>query len=235
MESPAPASRNSGAVIGLILLLLGVAVTLRWMTAALSSATTGAGRANPQLNDSVRTIEQTDHVRGNTNAPVVIIEYADLECPYCKEFHSTLTNFVTDPGVVGRVAWVFRHLPVEELHSRAQLEAEAAECAGEIGGEPAFWAFVDRVYTITPSNNGLDPAQLPVIATQVGVDATAFTACVDSGRHRVRVETDTREARSAGAQGTPFTVIFGPNNRSTSLNGAISESELRLLISGLLE
>src|SRR3989344_533240 len=74
-----------------------------------------------------RPIDDTDHIRGDKNAPVKIIEYSDLECPFCKRFHPTLQQAVDE--YKGKVAWVYRHFPLDALHSKADKEAEAAECA----------------------------------------------------------------------------------------------------------
>ena len=61
----------------------------------------------------------------------------------------------------GQVAWVYRHFPIDSLHSRARKEAEATECANEFGGNTVFWQYLDKIFELTPSNDGLDPAELP--------------------------------------------------------------------------
>ncbi|MEK7118005.1 MAG: thioredoxin domain-containing protein [Patescibacteria group bacterium] len=110
-----------------------------------------------------------DHVLGNTNADVLMVEYSDPECPFCKRFHETMHQVVDHYGKNGNVAWVYRHYPIDQLHSKARKEAEAMECASEQGGNDAFWKYADKLFEVTPSNNGLDAAQLPVIAAMVGL------------------------------------------------------------------
>src|SRR3989344_2489645 len=89
-----------------------------------------------------------DYILGNPNAPIKIVEYSDLECPFCKQFQTTMHQIMQYYGNSGQVAWVFRHFPLAQLHSKAPREAQAAECAGEQGGSEAFFKFVDRVFEI---------------------------------------------------------------------------------------
>src|SRR5437868_3213524 len=88
---------------------------------------------------SIREVTSDDHILGNPNAPVVIVEYSDTECPFCKQFHTTLRRVMTEYGKDGKVAWVYRHFPIDSLHSKARKEAEALECANELGGSVKFW------------------------------------------------------------------------------------------------
>ncbi len=77
----------------------------------------------------MRPVTAEDHILGNPNADLVIVEYSDTECPFCKQFHSTMRRVMTDYGNSGKVAWVYRHFPIDSLHSKARNEAEATECA----------------------------------------------------------------------------------------------------------
>ena len=146
--------------------------------------------------DTVRPIDETDYVLGNPDAPVKLIEYSDLECPFCKNFHVTMHELMNEYGASGKVAWVYRHFPLTQLHPKAAKEAEAAECAGELGGNDAFWKYVDRVYEITPSNNGLNLDQLPQIAEDIGLNRAAFSQCLSSGKYADKVKDSFDEAVS---------------------------------------
>ena len=117
-------------------------------------------------------VSSSDHIRGNVNAQITIVEYSDLECPFCKVFHGTMKQAMAAYG--DKVRWVYKHFPLDQLHPKADKEAEAAECAGELGGNDAFWAYIDKVFEATPSNNGLDLALLPAIAQDLGFDITKF-------------------------------------------------------------
>lgn len=168
-----------------------------------------------------------DHIRGDVNASVTLIEYSDLECPFCKSFHNTLQQALQE--YPGKVRWVYRHFPLAGLHPKAAKESEAAECAGE-----KFWEFVDTVFAVTPSNNGLDPAELPKIAQKLGVDVPAFQKCLRDGAMTARVLADLADAEKAGGRGTPYTVIIGPNGETIPFSGAQPYPSLKVQIDKLL-
>ena len=178
-----------------------------------SNRTNTAGTANqPQQQqvaqqtgdlDQMAAISASDHVRGNPDAPVKIVEYSDTACPFCKRFHSTMQEVMNEYGKDGKVAWVYRHFPLDQLHSKARKEAVALECANEQGGNDKFWSYADRLYEITPANNGLDPAELPKIAQYVGLDVTKFNTCLASGKFDQHIEADVQNATATGGNGTP--------------------------------
>lgn len=178
-----------------------------------------------------------DHILGNPSAPIKVVEYMDLECAHCKLFHTTMHQVMDYYGASGKVAWVVRHFPLAQIHSKAPQEAQAAECAGKLGGDTAFFAFIDKVFEVTPSDNGLDLAQLPVIAGQVGVNVEQFNACLSSGEFAEKVQNGYLEAVAAGGQGTPYTLIF-VNDELVSggnLGGAQPYDSMRAIIDAVLE
>lgn len=189
-----------------------------------------------QSNANVRPYDPAqDHILGNPNAPVKIIEYSDFECPHCKTYAATLKSLIEEYGPSGNVAWVYRHFPIVELHSKAAKESEAAECAAEVGGgDTAFFNFVHRLYEITPSNNGLDLNALPDIAAGVGIDREAFKACLDSGKYKDKVQSQVNEALALGIRGTPHSFISVAGNM-LPVEGSQSISALRSAINAILE
>lgn len=114
-------------------------------------------------------ITQNDHIRGSVDSPVKIVEYSDLECPFCKRHHDTMKEVINKYGE-DKVAWIYRHLPLASLHSKAPKEAEATECAAELGGNDGFWKLTDKIFEVTPANNGLDLEILPSLAYEVGLE-----------------------------------------------------------------
>lgn len=156
-------------------------------------------------------IKSTDHIRGSKNAKIVLMEYSDTECPFCKLYHVEMKKVFDEFGKNNDVAWVYRHFPISygdnPLHKKAAKEAEATECAAELGGEDKFWEYLDKVYEITPSNDGLDLSKLPEIAVTVGLDKDKFVSCLDSGKYAAKVKDSYDEALKSGAQGTPYTII----------------------------
>lgn len=191
--------------------------------------------SNTADNINLRLVNSNDHILGNPNAPIKIVEFSDLECPFCKSFHSTMKRVMQEYGKDGRVAWVYRHYPLDELHPKARYEAEASECANELGGNEKFWAYVDRVFAVTPSNNGLDPDLLPQIAEYVGLDKTKFQSCLDNGKYADRVKADVEDAQNAGARGTPYSVVLGKDGKKYPIGGAQPYEQVKLLIDEVLK
>jgi protein-disulfide isomerase len=182
-----------------------------------------------QLARNVPPVGKSDHIYGSPNAPVTLIEYSDFECPFCKRFHGTVKNLVDESR--GQVKWVYRHFPIEQLHPvKARKEAVASECAGELGGNDAFWKFADRFFELTPSNNQTDiDTVLPQIAREIGLDKKQFASCLVSGRHDKRIDEDIRNATASGANGTPWSVIVSKDGKTYALSGAQPQAAIKQL------
>lgn len=184
--------------------------------------------------DAMNPVTAEDHIKGNLNAPVKIVEYSDTECPFCKRFHSTMQAIMDDPQNQGKVAWVYRHFPLDQLHKKARKEAEATECAAELGGNDGFWKYLDRMMEITPANDGLDVAELPKIAAYAGLNVTAFNECLASGRHAATVEAHVQNAIVTGGRGTPWSIVVGSDGKKYPLNGALPQAAVQQLIDAAL-
>lgn len=182
---------------------------------------------------TVAAVTKDDHIRGDLNAPVKIVEYSDLECPFCKRFHPTMQQVVQEYG--NKVAWVYRHFPLDSLHSKARKEAEATECANDQGGNDAFWKYTDRIFEVTPSNDGLDLTQLPQIAQDIGLNRSKFEECLNGGKFASHVAQDLADANSAGGNGTPYTVVLAKNGDKIPVSGAVPFSQLKTAIDRALQ
>lgn len=179
----------------------------------------------------VKPVSKDDHVKGNSKAPITLIEFSDLECPFCKRFHPTAQQLIDkNPDTV---KWVYRHFPLRSLHSKAAKEAEASECAAELGGNEKFWAFIDKIYAITPSNDGLDLAQLPQIAEEIGLNRKKFEECLSSGKMASKVQEDEADASAAGAQGTPYSILVGKKGELIPISGAQPYEQLQAAVDSL--
>lgn len=174
-----------------------------------------------------------DHIRGNRDARIMLVEYSDLECPFCKQFHSTAQQVVDTYD--GQVAWVYRHFPLVQLHSKAPKEAEATECVAELGGEDKFWSYIDKIFEVTPANNGLDPAQLSILASQVGVNQSQFKTCLDSGKYAQKVNDHFSSGQRAGVTGTPGNILLDTKTGKTQLiAGALPFAQMKQAIDQML-
>jgi protein-disulfide isomerase len=174
-------------------------------------------------------ITSDDHIKGNPKAKVKIVEYSDTECPFCKSLHTTMNDLIKEYGNNGDVAWVYRHMPIPSLHKKAQKEAEATECAEEIAGKDAFWRYLDRLMEITPSNDGLESSELMSIAKFIGINVDTFTECLNSGRMAAKVNAQSANGSLTGSNGTPWSIVVGPNVK-LPLSGAQPIESIRQLI-----
>lgn len=106
-----------------------------------------AGNVSVKYGGEITTSEPGDHIKGSANASVKIIEYSDLECPYCKIFHETLKRAVAEGG--GNVSWVYRHWPI---HQNSFEKLTAAECVAKLKGNDAFWKYIDLLFGMLEQN-----------------------------------------------------------------------------------
>lgn len=196
-----------------------IAMAVIWNKSPAPVSKTNTAAVNDSFEENVKKITSQDHILGNPNAKIRIIEYSDTSCPFCKIFHNTMRQVMNSYGVAGNVAWVYRHYPLDKpkadgtiLHPNAGREAQALECAYDQGGNDGFWKYTNRLYEITPavtpdSPAGLDQKQLPVIAHDVGLDVEKFNNCLATGKYKDKVDAQFTDGVNIGIQGTPSSII----------------------------
>jgi protein-disulfide isomerase len=229
-ETKAPQEQNNNLFIPVSILLAGFLIAGGIYLSNKGNAPlvdTNIVKNSDVSGIQVKPVSKEDHILGNPDAPIVMIEFSDTECPYCKMFQTTMQSIIDSYGKDGKVAWVYRHFPLDSLHSKSRKEAEATECVNELGGNTAFWKMLDTIYTETPANNGLDAAKLPEFAGMTGVDVTKFNACLDSGKYAATVEADFQDGVKAGAQGTPYTVLVLKNTLSADAEKTMQDFILK--------
>jgi protein-disulfide isomerase len=182
----------------------------------------------------MRPVDEKDHIRGNPNAPIVIVEFSDYDCPFCKEFHSTLQQIMQNYGADGKVAWVYRNFPLQQLHPSAPYIAQAAECVAQLGGNDAFWKFTDLVFDERGTNEPTNTARLPEFAKTSGVSETAFNACLEKGDTKALVQEDFQEALGIGARGTPYSIVL-VGGQKIVISGAQPYSSVSQLMDAILK
>jgi protein-disulfide isomerase len=190
---------------------------------------------NAHPEDSMTPITADDHILGNPNAPVVMVEYSDTDCPFCQAFQPTLHRIMDTYGKDGKVAWVYRHFA---FHPKAPKEAEATECVAEIGGNTKFWQFVDLLFSKKNFKQdpylGVDPSQLPSLAASIGIDKAKFSTCLNSGKYADKIKKSYDDAIKSGAQGTPYTILVTKTGKVPITTGAIPFESLNNAIAALL-
>jgi protein-disulfide isomerase len=186
----------------------------------------------PKVAITLAPITVADHILGNPNAPIRIVEFSDPSCPFCKIFHPTMKQIMDQYGPSGKVAWIYRAFPLDNLHPNARHESQAFECASALGGNDAFWKFADRLYEITPSDQGksLDQKELPTIAKFAGLDAVAFNECLSSERFKEKIEAQYMDGVNAGVSGTPTNILVLLKPVPASMDATIADLVIKFRI-----
>lgn len=141
-------------------------------------------------------VKPDDHVLAVGDPQVTVIEYADFECPACQWFAVGQFPIIRRDYIdTGKVRWIFRHSPLD-VHPNAMAAAQASECAADQG---KYWEYQELLFG---NASGLSGAALKAYASQLGLDAAAFTACLDSGAKAAEVELQRDEGHVIGVPGT---------------------------------
>jgi protein-disulfide isomerase len=152
------------------------------------------------------------HVLGRADAPVTLVEFTDLECPYCRTFHvGTFERLKREYIDTGKVRFISRDFPLD-FHPNARPAALAVRCAGE---QAKFW---EMRHVVTLNANKLGRAVYDRLAGELGLDMTRFAACVGSDRHKAAIDRDVADGTSAGVTGTP-TFVLGATAAGTTVEG----------------
>lgn len=167
---------------------------------------------------------ERDHLFGDRNAPITMIEYVDFACPYCKSFHPTLKEVVE--AYAGEVNWVIRQYPLTEIHEDAEFYAHLTECSADQG---RFWEAVDIVFAY-PRLNIRDYAE------KIRVSERYLANCISQKINQDKIVEDIEDGSLVGAGlfGVPHMIIVGPNDRMTEVNGAQSFETLTEIIDQLI-
>lgn len=174
-------------------------------------------------------LTDNDHIKGDSNAKIAMIEYSDYECPFCKTFHPTAQQALDEYD--GDVMWVFRHYPLVDIHPGAQKKAEAAECIDKLGGNDAFWSFTDSVF----ENQSVTVEELTEIAAQLVPNISDFETCLNSDEMAAAVSSQEQSGVSAGVRGTPGTILLNIETGETQLiSGALPFAQIKQAIDSML-
>jgi formate-nitrite transporter family protein len=161
-----------------------------------------------------KSIHDQDHIRGDENAPVTLVEYGDFECEHCGEAYPMLTDLLDETG--DQVCFVYRHFPLSQTHPNAQRAAEASEAAA---AQDSFWEMHDMLFN---NQDALDESSLRNYAEKIGLDMNQYDRAMESELHADRVRDDFLSGMRSGVNGTPTFFINGerydgPANRDDLL------------------
>jgi Na+/H+ antiporter NhaA len=170
--------------------------------------------------------DEIDHVRGPADAPVTIVEYADFECPYCGRAEPALRELLAEFG--DDIRYVFRHLPLSDVHPRAQLAAEASEAAGKQG---RFWEMHDLLFE---HQDALRPPDLLEYARELGLESARIERELRHNDFAARIARDTESAELSNVSGTPTFFVNGHRHRGAydlaTLEAAVRAARQRALV-----
>lgn len=150
---------------------------------------------------NVPPVSSADHIFGNPDAKISLVEYSDFQCPYCQAFHETAGQIIE--AYNGDVNWVYRHYPLSFHDPAATRQALASECVAELAGNDAFWKFGDIMFTRGPS----DDAGLTAVAVELGADESQFKTCLESERYLSKIQQHQNEGTASGVTGTPGNLV----------------------------
>ena len=178
-----------------------------------------------------------DPVKGNPDATVTIVEFSDFQCPFCKRFHETTLPLILENYVdTGKVKFVYRDFPIQELHPNgAIITALAAECADEQG---IFWQYHDKLFETQKNWERLAAKdvgnELKKYAEELGLDTNQFNDCFDSGKYMDEVKNDLEDGASYGVRGTPGFFIGNEERGYIKVSGAQPYSSFQSVLDQML-
>jgi protein-disulfide isomerase len=153
-------------------------------------------------------IDAADYVEGNTKSRVAIVEYSDPECPFCVSLYPSLKQLRNE--YEDRVAFVYRHFPLTQIHPHSAEESRAIACAGTLGGGTKFYEYIDAIYGYKAANQ---TTELPItgktdLALNIGLGKVAFEKCLQDPATDNLINASINDGVQAGVQGTPSTFIL---------------------------
>ena len=226
-----------------------IAVALIWIYKPANNGRPSTANSDNNTPNTASTgippVTAADHLLGNPNAPIKLIEYSDLSCPYCKEFNPTMEQVMDTYGPGGKVAWIYRHFPLYQPvdgvipHPNSLIQAEALECAAQLGGNSGFFAFEKKWFSVFPDDGAgrgatIDREVIRKTAEDIGLDAVSFNECVSSGRFKSRIEQSFADSLKAGVTGTPLTIMVTPSGNQIPLIGVQPFTTLKRAIDTLI-
>ncbi len=177
----------------------------------------------PQTGQSVERIAEA-RIYGDINAPVTIVEFSDVECPFCGRLHPTLKRLVDESA--GEINWEYRHLPLPS-HRNAVAGAVASECVATLAGDKSFWDYLDILFA---NQGGHSQAFYTDAAVSLGIEAEDFNVCMSSEAPLALVQQDAETAQALGGQGTPFSVIVFADGSTRPVSGALPYEQWKSLL-----
>ncbi len=182
----------------------------------------------PEPTANLKGLEEGGHVKGSDSAPVTIVEFSDLECPFCGRWYSDSYKQLKSEYIdTGKVRLVYKHFPLS-FHPQAKPAALAVECAAE---QNKFWELHDKIFE---NQTQLSDASLKQWAKDLGMNETQFNSCLDAKKYESKVDQEFSQGSAAGVGGTPSFFIGKTNGAGTLVVGAQPYSVFKQAIEAAL-
>lgn len=178
---------------------------------------------NTRSRGEFRMPNDEDHILGNLDAPIKIVEFSDFECPFCGRLHPTLSRIVEENN---DIAWVYRHFPLN-IHTNAFLAAVVSECVAQVGDNDAFWSFADEAFT---NQRQLGNNFYESFVQEEGLDVNTFRTCLNDSEIAEAVQQDLDEVIAVGGRGTPYVVVVTANDQLIPFSGALPYEQVVSII-----
>lgn len=173
-------------------------------------------------------IEDDDAALGSPNAPVVLVEFSDFQCPFCRKLWRDSLPQITEKYIkTGKVRFVYRDFPLSNIHPGAEPAAMSAECAEDQG---KFWEMHDKIFgeqdKLGQGTVEFGVSDLKRWAREIGLNGTAFDACLDGGKYKAEVAKDYSDGSALGVSGTPHIFVNG----KLLIRGALPYTQIEQII-----
>lgn len=165
-------------------------------------------------------VSDNDRIRGNKDAPITIVEFSDIQCPYCSRFHDVMKQVMEK--YPDDVRWVYKHFPLDSIHPYARKAAEASECAGD---QDKFWEYLDGLFI---NQKSITTSYFPKLAKELNLNTSEFEECLSDGKYTSKVNSDFSLGQKSGVRATPTSFINGQEAR-----GALSFDQIDSIIQSL--
>ena len=208
---------NIGLAIIVAAVIIAGAIFLKGGKAPVAPAPVKGGSPAATVG-TIKPVSASDFIQGNPNSKVVLVEYADYQCPFCGRFYSdTVQSIEKDYVTTGKIAYVYRDFAF--LGAESQKSAEAASCANDQG---KYWEYHNYLFTHQSGENQGNFAdnKLEAFAGTLGLDTNQFNTCLESGKYTQAVKNSTAEGTSIGVNGTPHSFILVDGKVVSDVNGA---------------
>lgn len=153
-------------------------------------------------------LTESDHILGSKNADIFLIEYADVNCSFCRRLHPKLKQLVKNGPTGATISWVYRHFPLAVSVDRIDPEEKALECVAVQGGDSTFFAYLEKIVAIAVGRENLTVKQLTQIAEEINLNMNVFNDCFASTTYDNRIFHDHWMGSAVGVSTVPHTFLL---------------------------